>query len=298
MYDLTNAKGREISLSPSALSDFKRCHRCFWLSKKYSITWPRGIFPSLPGGMDRVLKPWYDMWRAAGQLPPELVKAGYKGLLWPDQEDITGWRKRGGTALRTRVEGILFTGMIDDGLAPNGDKSVISVLDYKTRASAPKEGQTQLYYGTQADGYDMLFTDNGVKTDKKGQFVYFWPKEALQAPPQPGKGWDLFFAFETEVVTIDTSADRCRDLILEAGKVLSGDLPPVDGKCDNCKHINDRGIKINDLSLASNSTTPAATVAPVAAPAAAPAPVAPPAAPEPQRASKAAVGAGKGEKAQ
>ena len=32
---------------------------------------PRGIFPSLPSGMDRVIKTYFDHYR--GSLPPELV---------------------------------------------------------------------------------------------------------------------------------------------------------------------------------------------------------------------------------
>ena len=59
-------------LSPSALGLFKNCPRCFWLEKVKNIKRPRGIFPSLPGGMDAVIKTYFDTFRAKKELPPEL----------------------------------------------------------------------------------------------------------------------------------------------------------------------------------------------------------------------------------
>ena len=53
-------------LSPSQLGLFKECPRCFWMGKVKGIGRPRGIFPSLPGGMDNVIKPHFDRYRAAG----------------------------------------------------------------------------------------------------------------------------------------------------------------------------------------------------------------------------------------
>ncbi|GAI53572.1 unnamed protein product, partial [marine sediment metagenome] len=45
----------KIRLSPSALNLFLQCPRCFWLEKNKGIKRPRGIFPSLPSGMDSVI---------------------------------------------------------------------------------------------------------------------------------------------------------------------------------------------------------------------------------------------------
>jgi hypothetical protein len=43
-------------LSPSSLSLLKECPRCFWLQFNKGIRRPSTVFPSLPGGMDRILK--------------------------------------------------------------------------------------------------------------------------------------------------------------------------------------------------------------------------------------------------
>src|SRR3989344_3937655 len=64
-------KGGTIRLSPSTgLNLFRDCPRCFWLHYNKNVHRPRGIFPSLPGGMDLVLKDYFDQFR--GSLPPEL----------------------------------------------------------------------------------------------------------------------------------------------------------------------------------------------------------------------------------
>ena len=58
--------------SPSRLSLIKDCPRCFWLHFNKGIKRPEGIFPSLPNGMDKILKAHFDAFRDKEQLPPEL----------------------------------------------------------------------------------------------------------------------------------------------------------------------------------------------------------------------------------
>ena len=47
-------------LSPSALNLFLNCPKCFWLDRNKGKKRPRGIYPSLPGGMDAVIKNYFD----------------------------------------------------------------------------------------------------------------------------------------------------------------------------------------------------------------------------------------------
>lgn len=46
--------------SPSKLNLVKDCPRCFWLEYNKKFRRPRGIFPSLPSGMDQILKHHFD----------------------------------------------------------------------------------------------------------------------------------------------------------------------------------------------------------------------------------------------
>lgn len=61
-----------FKLSPSSLNLFKECPRCFWLAQHKVWKRPEGIFPSLPSGMDGVLKIHFDNFMARGVLPPEI----------------------------------------------------------------------------------------------------------------------------------------------------------------------------------------------------------------------------------
>ncbi|MEK6875437.1 MAG: hypothetical protein AABX30_02030 [Nanoarchaeota archaeon] len=45
---------------PSSLSLMKECPRCFWLAQHNVWQRPAGIFPSLPSGMDAILKKHFD----------------------------------------------------------------------------------------------------------------------------------------------------------------------------------------------------------------------------------------------
>lgn len=61
-----------FKLSPSTLNLMHECPRCFWLSTHKVWTRPTGIFPSLPSGMDGILKIHFDNFMEKGKLPPEL----------------------------------------------------------------------------------------------------------------------------------------------------------------------------------------------------------------------------------
>ncbi|MBI2173891.1 MAG: hypothetical protein HYU33_01670 [Candidatus Omnitrophica bacterium] len=68
------------ALSASTLKLFQECPRCFWLHIKERLERPRGPFPSLPSGMDRVLKVYFDAYRREGRLPP-LIAGKFNGQL-------------------------------------------------------------------------------------------------------------------------------------------------------------------------------------------------------------------------
>jgi hypothetical protein len=60
-----------IRISPTTgLSLFNECPTCLWLGYNKKVQRPREIFPSLPSGMDLVIKKYFDQYR--GTLPPEL----------------------------------------------------------------------------------------------------------------------------------------------------------------------------------------------------------------------------------
>jgi len=77
--------------SPSTLGLLDECQKCFWLHFNKNIKRPAGIFPSLPSGMDMILKAHFDSHRDKKELPPEL--SGLKDVkLFDNMELLSVWR--------------------------------------------------------------------------------------------------------------------------------------------------------------------------------------------------------------
>ena len=63
-------------LSPTSINLMLECPKCFWLQLVKKIKRPEGIFPSLPGGMGRIIKRHFDKFMERGELPPEIREYG------------------------------------------------------------------------------------------------------------------------------------------------------------------------------------------------------------------------------
>jgi len=225
---------RELKLSPSALGDFKTCPRCFWFDKIHGIKNPRGIFPSLPGGMDRQLKKYYDDCRENKTLPLELEDK-VPGNLYQNFDDIDRFRSPFGRGLCVTIEGITLTGGLDD-LLYDEETKLYSIIDYKTRASEPKEGATEQYYQTQGDCYDLMLNSNGMQTTHKAYFAYYFPNGVKHL-----RNDVVGVYFKCEPVEISTDPDRALKLSQAAIQCLrSGEMPEPSKDCEMCKHIEKR----------------------------------------------------------
>jgi CRISPR/Cas system-associated exonuclease Cas4 (RecB family) len=213
---------KEAKLSPSALSLFKNCPRCFWLEKVKNIKRPRGIFPSLPGGMDRVIKTYFDTFRVKGTLPPELRINAFKGiLLYDNQAQLERWRAWR-TGLQYQEDGAVLSGMLDDLLVKDG---LYVPFDYKTKGSPTNEEDATKYYQTQLDCYALMLEGNGLKTAGYGFLLYYSPKEVRENGQ---------VNFEIQPIRIGTDTERVKVLFRQALSVLTGPAPKSDSECEYC----------------------------------------------------------------
>ncbi len=213
-------------LSPSKLSVIDACPRCFWDSYKddggkEKVPRPRGIFPSLPGGIDLRLKEYFDHYR--GSMPPELIGA-LPGRLFSDIESLAKWRhwRTGLTVVDSRKDFKLI-GAIDDCLE---DGALLTVLDYKTKGSEPKTDGSE-YYQTQLDCYDLMLQRNGHHTSGEAVLLYVWPTEVQNC---------TLFEFDFKVCKIPTSAKRAEEIIDKAIATLVGKRPPPSPTCEYCNY--------------------------------------------------------------
>jgi len=210
-----------VKLSPSSLNLFKDCPKCFWLRFNKKLKRPEGIFPSLPGGMDKILKERYDRFRAKKQLPPELETT--KAQLFQDTKLLNQWRipQRG---LSWEYKDHLLRGAIDDLL----QKKKLIVLDFKTRGYPLKE-DTHKHYQDQLDIYNLLFRKNGYETEDYSYLAFYHPTSM----DDQGKA-----VFKADLKKMKTDPKRAERLFKRAIKTLEGGIPRADDKCGFCQWAN------------------------------------------------------------
>lgn len=214
-------------LSPTTgLNLFKDCPRCFWLHFNKNVHRPRGIFPSLPGGMDLVIKDYFDKYRSS--LPPE-IDGKVVGQLIPDVELLNKWRNwRTGLEYHDKKRDAVLFGALDDCLV-NDDHYI--PLDYKTRGFPPKDGDSEKYYQTQLDAYALLLNENGYKTKDFAYLVYYYPEEVKK---------DGIVKFNIKPVKVNIDLERAQKTFEDAVDLLKGPMPKRHSDCEHCCWINDR----------------------------------------------------------
>jgi hypothetical protein len=163
---------KRIVLSPTTIGLFADCPHCFWVHFNEGKRRPAGIFPSLPSGMDKILKEHFDRHRQSRTLPPEMQgKAG--GRLFPDLERLEEWRDSyRGLRWRDPESGATLMGAIDD-LYETSDRR-LAPLDFKTRGY-PRKENTHVYYTSQMNLYSLLLEKNGLRPADFAILIFYHP---------------------------------------------------------------------------------------------------------------------------
>ena len=217
-------------LSPSTIGIFEDCPHCFWLHMNGQKR-PRGPFPSLPNGIDRVLKSYCDLSREQGVLPPELA-GQVKGKLFPDQALMDRWRNwRTGLRWDDPETGGQLSGALDDCLVEetSAGEQLYMPLDFKTRGVPPYES-TSRYYQTPLEAYALLLQENGYDINGISYLAYYWPREAIAMDAEHSVG----FSFEVRIHEVRLNIERARRIFRQAVTLLDNEMPPPQAQCDFC----------------------------------------------------------------
>ncbi len=207
--------------SPSSLSLLKECSRCFWLQFNKNIKRPDSIFPSLPSGMDKILKVHFDTFIVTHKLPPELKSLDGKYTLFDDVEMLAQWRSNFKGIQWVDANGNIFKGAIDNLLVKSGK---LVVLDYKTRGF-PLKDDTAAHYQNQLDIYNFLFRKNGFKTLNYAYLLFYHPNKV---------DTDGDVIFNTDLVKMNVDVSNASKIFNHALKVLSNDIPEAGEGCGFC----------------------------------------------------------------
>lgn len=213
---------KPLTISASSLSLYNDCKRCFWLQVKAKRRRPSGPFPSLPGGIDRVMKDYFDRYRATG-LPPEL-KGKFNGRLYPDQDKLKNWRMwQRGLTYYDKEKHAQFVSALDDLLVDQNGRHV--PLDFKTKGAEVKEGAEE-YNRLQLDSYALLLEENHMSTAGYGLLMFLWPSEVRDG---------LVIPFNLEFRRLETDPSAAKKLFYEAVDFLNGPQPPHVESCAFCQ---------------------------------------------------------------
>jgi hypothetical protein len=218
----------QIKLSPSTLNLFLECRKCFWLGQVKGVHRPRGIFPSLPGGMDGLIKKYFDKYRVQVKLPPE-IDGKVDGLLMADLDLLNKWRSwRTGLIYRDPDSGAILSGALDDLLVDPG-KQVFMPFDYKTRGYALKEDSSS-FYQNQLNCYSLMLDANGLKSAGFGYLCYYIPTDVSE---------DGQVKFEVTVKKMNVSSEDAKKVFESAQELINGPMPKSHGVCQYCSWGND-----------------------------------------------------------
>lgn len=213
-----------VMLSPSSLSLLKDCPRCFWIQFNKGIKRPNGVFPSLPSGMDKILKTHFDSFRDKGLLPPELQEL--EGVKLFDNVELLGeWRNNRKGIQWIDEEGNVLRGAVDN-ILQKGSKLI--VLDFKTRGF-PLHEDTHEHYHDQMDIYNFLLRKNGFETEDYAYLLFYHPKEVEE---------DGDIAFHIDLVKVETSVENAENIFKGAIEILKGDMPDCGDNCEFCRWRN------------------------------------------------------------
>ena len=215
-----------FKLSPSALNLFQECPRYFWMTRHGVWRRPDAPFPTLPTGMDRILKAHFDKYRDKGLLPPELAENKHcKGMiLFKEKKKLLDWQNNFRGVQFTDKKDNLLQGAVDNILV-KGKKLI--VLDYKTRGY-PLKDDTADHYQLQLDTYNFLLRKNDYETEDYAFLLFYIPKEVMSSGE---------IIFDTTLVKMKTKPERAEKVWKEALKLLEGKCPKKHQDCPWCLNV-------------------------------------------------------------
>lgn len=218
-------------LSASSLRLLKECPKCFWLHHNKGVRRPSTPFPSLPNGMDRILKVHFDSYAEKGELPIELQKFNGDGLkLFADKKLLEAWRNWRKGLNWEDENGNVLAGAVDNILERDGK---LIVLDYKTKGGERKDGDAEMNQD-QLDIYNFLLKKNGYETEDYAFLIYYHPlKVEINGNVE----------FHRDVVKMKVSVANAERIFKNALKVLNGDMPESSKECEFCKWIGKMQVK-------------------------------------------------------
>jgi len=223
---------QKLKLSAATLNLLKECPRCFYLALKKNLRRPAGPMPSIATGLDSLVTRYFHYYRQKGEVPPMIREKVAGHLASEELFDLQKGIKAKWLIYEDKQFPFVLIGKLDDCIV---EKDGYSPLDYKTRASFPREIHQS--YQLQMDIYTFLLSGNkGRKFPVTGRayLLYFFPVEATSVIEPENRG-KILLPFQVELKTLETKPESIPSLLQEAAEILKGEQPPASSECEYCR---------------------------------------------------------------
>lgn len=218
---MAKEKDYDYSFSPSKLGKMQ-CPRCFYDENMLGIEQPRGIFPGLPGGVDRVMKDVRDSKR---EVFPSHLTGKINGKFYGTVAYITklrNWQSGLKAMLLIKGKRVRVIGALDDLIEES--TGAFSPYDDKTKGDLPKDDGAK-YYQLQLDLYALLLQENGMQSSGKAYLNYHYPVTM--------NGDEIVFGHQ--LYTLTTDPNRAVATMEKAIELLEGKRPLSNSSCGYCQ---------------------------------------------------------------
>lgn len=223
---------RSIPFSRSALDEFLKCQRCFYLHRRLGIGAPSGPMSGLPSVVDALLKKEFDSHRASQT--PHPVMADLAGDLVPfAHPDLDAWRKRSPGIRRLHpASGFEVFGAVDDVWLGRADHA-LRIVDYKTTSSASGPStDISPQYRRQVEIYQWLLSGNGFDVSSTAFFLFENADRAAEA-------FEGLLRFTCMVVPYEGDTAWIENALIGARICLDDDEPPAPAPaCKVCAYVS------------------------------------------------------------
>lgn len=234
------------TLSRTALEEFIKCPRCFYLHRRVGLKQLSRIPLTLAVATDALLKNEFDVVRASGEGHPIWEREGLDVHAFA-HPDLETWRSNfKGLRVVHESTGATIFGAVDD-IWQHRSTGDLHIVDYK---STSKQGTPDLEggfgdgYKRQMEIYQWLFRSAGFQVSSVGYFLY------VNGDKQGGfyHDGDGRMRFDTTLIPYEGDSDWVDDCVVRAVACFQGDEVPASGRgCDTCRYVKERrGVDIPD----------------------------------------------------
>ena len=232
-------EGAPPVLSRTALEEFTKCPRCFYLHRRKKVKPPERVPFTLAAATDALLKNEFDAVRASEQAHPiwERERLDVRAYVHPDLEI---WRSNfKGLRVVHAPTGATISGAVDD-IWQHRSSRELHIVDYK---STSKQGTPSLEsgfgegYNRQMEIYQWLFRSAGFPVSSIGYFLYVnGDKQGGFYEAGVGR-----MRFETTLIAYEGDTGWVDGCIAQAVACYAGDEMPASGAdCDTCRYVTGR----------------------------------------------------------